>query len=166
MNPSHQRTPSPALIEIDGEPAYRWQDRLKGDKYVGPTARLRVRPRLTVARWPGNADIATRVCGHLVDNVVRHARLFPDRMVPIRLICPSRMGDLIIEVDDALSAFPGFDEIVSQGTDGYPPVTGLWWVAHGKGRLAWDLLRDDDGEVIGKTVQAALPVQAVPPERS
>lgn len=43
------------------------------------------------------------------------------------------------------------------GTDSYPPVTGLWWVAHAKGHLAWDLLRSDDGEVIGKTVRAVLP---------
>ncbi|MEU5323643.1 hypothetical protein AB0G67_43890 [Streptomyces sp. NPDC021056] len=157
MKPSHQCNAAPGLIEIDGEPAYRWEDRLKGDEFVGSKVRLRVRPWLTVARWPGNIDVATRVCGHLMDNVVRHAKLFPDRTVAIRLICPSRHGELIVEVDDALPDFPGFDEIVSQGPDGYPPVTGLWWVAHAKGRLAWDLLRDDAGAVIGKTVQAVLP---------
>jgi hypothetical protein len=146
-----------ACLDLGAQPAYRWEDRLKGDEFVGSNVRLRVRPRLTVARWPGNIDIATRVCGHLMDNVVRHAKLFPDRMVAIRLICPSRHGELIIEVDDALPDFPGFDEIVSQGTDGYPPVTGLWWIAHAEGQLAWELLRGDDGEVIGKTVQVVLP---------
>jgi hypothetical protein len=157
VKPSTQRTAPTELTRIDGEPAYQWEDRLKGDEYVGSNVRLRVRPRLTVARWPGNIDVATRVCGHLMDNVIRHARLFPDGMVAIRLICPSRRGNLIIEVNDALPDFPNFDEIVSQGTDGYPPVTGLWWVAHAEGRLAWDLLRNDDGEVIGKTVQVVLP---------
>jgi hypothetical protein len=37
---------------------------------------LRVRPRLTEARWSGNIDIAARIAHQLTDNAVRHGRPF------------------------------------------------------------------------------------------
>ncbi|MEU3795888.1 hypothetical protein AB0F07_39940 [Streptomyces fructofermentans] len=124
---------------------------------AGPNARLRMRPWLTLARWPGNIDQASRVADKLVDNAVQHGKPLPGDYVHLRVFGLPESEELIIQVDDALPEFPGFEEAGAQSGEVHGQPKGLWWVAHYRGRLCWDTRQDDDGQIVGKTVQALLP---------
>ncbi|MCX4761930.1 hypothetical protein OG562_13285 [Streptomyces sp. NBC_01275] len=139
-------------------PAFDWCTTLLADGGAGRNARLRSRSWLTIGRWSGNVDIAARVADKLVDNAVRHARPFADGRVPLRLIVTADARELLVEVDDAYPEFPGFEKAANQSGRATGTPTGLWWVAHYRGRLGWGVVRDDDGVIVGKTVQAVLPV--------
>ncbi|MEU9314055.1 hypothetical protein [Streptomyces sp. NPDC048256] len=138
------------------EPPFTYSVRLQANEMAGPNARLRARTQLTIAHWAGNVDAASRVCDKLVDNAFRHGKAFKDGRVPVRLTVYPEMAELLVEVDDANPEFPGFTEITAMELNGRPP-SGLWWVSHYRGRLSWDVLKDGDGQVVGKTVQAVLP---------
>ncbi|WP_329331184.1 hypothetical protein OG866_00100 [Streptomyces sp. NBC_00663] len=103
-------------------------------------------------------DIAARVADHLVDNATVHGRSFDNGTITLRLIIDVTTRELLIEVDDALPAFPGFGEAADQSRAVRGRPHGLWWVAHYGGRLSWDVTKDEQGEHTGKTVQAVLPV--------
>ncbi|MFF7169691.1 hypothetical protein [Streptomyces pseudovenezuelae] len=103
-------------------------------------------------------DIAARVADKLVDNAINHGEPFPDGTVTLRLIVDAKTRELFIEVDDAFRDFPGFADVANQNGHVEGKPTGLWWVAHYKGCLSWDVKKDDDGHAVGKTVQAVLPV--------
>jgi len=135
-------------------PRYRWDTKLLANEAAGPNARLRVRPRLTVARWSGDNDAAARIADKLVDNAARHGKPFGDGCVGLRLTVVPRTEQLLIEVDDAVPEFPDFEAVTS---DSHLAGRGLWWVKHYRARLSWDLKRDGDGTVVGKTVQALVP---------
>ncbi|MEU6071820.1 ATP-binding protein [Streptomyces sp. NPDC047082] len=142
----------------DEEPRYKWQTRLTANEAAGPNARLRVRTRLTVARWPGNIDAAARVADKLVDNAIRHAKPFGpgEGWITLRLTVLLGTDELLIEVDDATAEFADFNEAMSATPSGPPP--GLWWVRHYQGTLSWDPKTDaTTGDVVGKTVAALLP---------
>ncbi|WP_217561558.1 hypothetical protein [Streptomyces sp. GbtcB6] len=125
---------------------------------AGLLARQRVRPWLTIGHWEGDVDIAARVADKLVDNAVSHGEPFPDGTITLRLIVNAESRELLIEVDDAFRDFLGFVEVANQGIDVKGKRCGLWWVARCNGHLAWDVKTDEDGEAVGKTVQAILPV--------
>ncbi|WP_367575257.1 ATP-binding protein [Streptomyces griseoaurantiacus] len=169
MNPPEQQSPVPASdAEHTGQrhpsatvsllppqqqtPRLDWTNKLLANRGAGPNARLRVRPRLTVAFWAGDVDAAAQVADKLVDNAVKHGMPFSDGCVSIRLRVAADTDDLEISVTDAGREFPDFDTVASA-----PPAhSGLWWVRHHGGDLTWELQRDDDGLVYGKTVTAHL----------
>ncbi|MET8454141.1 hypothetical protein [Streptomyces sp. NPDC005209] len=145
-------------LQQEEEPRFRWQTKLTASEGAGPNARLRVRTRLTVARWPGNIDAAARVADKLVDNAVRHAKPFGpgEGWIELRLTLLPGTDELLIEVDDAAAEFADFNTAVSAEPSGRPP--GLWWIRHCQGTLSWDQKTDDTtGNVVGKTVTALLP---------
>ncbi|MFJ7969651.1 hypothetical protein [Streptomyces sp. NPDC096324] len=147
-----------ALLRLPAEQApFQWSTRLVADLGAGPNARLRARPRLTVCGWPGNIDAAARVAGHLAGNAAQHGRPFTDGKVVLRLIAHPGTGELLIEVDDARPDFPDFDQVANPSHEPRPGPTGLWWAAHYRGTVSWDVKQDDDGVDVGKTVQAILP---------
>ncbi|MBC2864453.1 hypothetical protein [Streptomyces mexicanus] len=159
MNPPPQRSDRAAndAAPIEGReerPWYSFETPLLASNAAGPNARLRVRPRLTEARWSGNIDVAARIAHQLTDNAVRHGRPFHNGCVVLRLTVLNS-DQLLIEVDDALPEFPGFEEVT--GSD-HQTGRGLWWVRHYRGRLTWQPKTDTDGTVVGKTVRAQLPV--------
>ncbi|MFC4507013.1 MULTISPECIES: hypothetical protein [Streptomyces] len=144
-------------LEPEQEPPFTWDTRLQANEAAGPNARLRTRTQLTIANWRGNVDQASRVADKLMDNAVKHGKSFDDDKFPIRLIVLPEEDELAIEVDDANPEFPDFDQAVSRDLAGGPPRTGLEWALHYRGRLSWDVITDDAGQVTGKTVQAVLP---------
>ncbi|WP_406834875.1 hypothetical protein ACICHK_00370 [Streptomyces sp. AHU1] len=172
MNPPEQRPTISAEAAVASPPAsttallpvtvdkplFQKSCHLTANVGAGPNARLRVRTWLTVGHWSGDIDKAARIADKLVDNAVRHGKPLPDDRVALRVIGLADTGELVIEVEDALSDFPGFEEVAHQAHDVQETRTGLWWVAHYHGRLFWDVMKDVDGLVVGKTVQALLPV--------
>lgn len=74
-------------------------------------------------------------------------------MIPLRLVELST-GELAIEVDDGTPEFPNFEKAFKEAKVG----SGLWWVSHHGARLSWDVLTDDSGKAVGKTVQIILPM--------
>ncbi|WP_181801447.1 ATP-binding protein [Streptomyces shenzhenensis] len=145
-------------LRQEEKPAFEWSTSLLANEGAGPNARLRARPWLTIGHWPGNVDIAARVADKLVDNAVRHGRPFTDGCVSLHLIVTGDTRELLVEVDDANPEFPDFETVANQSGEPIGKPTGLWWVAHYRGRLSWDVKRSVDGEVVGKTVQAILPL--------
>ncbi|MEU8789747.1 hypothetical protein [Streptomyces sp. NPDC048643] len=150
---------SPTLLpHIEGQPRFRQTWPLKADANSAPMSRIHLRTWLTVMRWIGNVDQATRVASHLVENAVRHGTpLQPGNLVFLRVFGLSDSNDLAIEVEDALPDFPGFEEAQNQSGEVRGKPTGLWWVAHYRGRLSWDVTKDGNGRVVGKIVQALIP---------
>ncbi|MFF8932323.1 hypothetical protein ACF1AO_34230 [Streptomyces longwoodensis] len=147
------------LLPMDDEsaplPRYQWTTHLLATEAAGRNARLRVRPRLTEARWGGNHDVAMRLAHHLVDNAVKYGGLQLSDDVPLRLTLGPDSEDLVIEVDDAVPDFPDFEAML----DAAPGGTGLGWVKHYKALISWDKRRDDNGQVVGKTVQVLVPLR-------
>ncbi|MFJ9718168.1 ATP-binding protein [Streptomyces sp. NPDC101213] len=133
-------------------PRFTWETKLLANAAAGANTRLRVCPRLTAARWPGNIDVASRIADKLVDNAVRHGRPFPDGCVTLRLTVVPDTERLLIEVDDAAPDFPDFDAALAEASGG----CGLWWVKHYRARLTWEEKKDGDGRVVGKTVKALV----------
>ncbi|WP_328980691.1 hypothetical protein [Streptomyces canus] len=145
-------------ISEDETPRFRWEAWMSAEASIGPNTRIRVRPRLNAARWPGNVDIACRLAAVLTDNAVRHGKPFYGNKIWLRLMCPQDTDDLLIEVDDASPDFPDFNEVAARPALAGKP-TGLWWVHHYRAHLAWRVKRDGrTGEVVGKTGQIVLPV--------
>jgi anti-sigma regulatory factor (Ser/Thr protein kinase) len=137
-----QATPVTLLpLQTEEQPVFAWGTSLLANAGAGPNARLR----------------AARVADKLVDNAVRHARPFTDGCVVLRLTVTPDTHELLVEVDDAYPEFPDFEKVANQVGEPEGQPTGLWWVAHYQGRLSWDVKRNADGEVVGKTVQAILP---------
>jgi anti-sigma regulatory factor (Ser/Thr protein kinase) len=136
-------------------PRFQWTTRLLANEAAGRNARLRVRPRLADARWDGNHDVAMRLAHHLVDNAVKHGGLQLSDDVPLRLTLCHDHEDLVIEVDDALPDFPDFEAKLAAAPGG----TGLGWVKHYRALMSWDKRKDDDGRVVGKTVQVLVPLR-------
>ncbi|MEU1533944.1 hypothetical protein [Streptomyces fagopyri] len=173
MNPPEHRTSTPTdaagaplaggtvtlLPRTMDSPTFLQSCHLTANASAGPNARIRVRAWLTMDRWAGNVDQASRVADKLVDNAVRHAKVFPSDggIVTLRVYAFPGTDELAIEVDDALPRFPGFPQVANQSSEVQGPPKGLWWVAHYRGRLSWDVKRDVSHTVIGKTVQALLP---------
>ncbi|MEU8794631.1 hypothetical protein [Streptomyces sp. NPDC048643] len=140
------------------QPRFRQTWPLKANDSAAPMTRIHLRTWLTVVRWIGNVDQATRVASHLVENAARHGTpLQPGNLVFLRVFGLSDANDLAIEVEDALPDFPGFEAFAEQSGEVRGKPTGLWWVAHYRGRLSWDVTKDNDGRVVGKTVQAIIP---------
>ncbi|WP_324783846.1 hypothetical protein [Streptomyces sp. H51] len=144
------------FLVTGNEPRYQWPAFMTAEPWIGGNTRIRVRPRLTAVRWPGNIDAAARVAAMLADNAFVHAKPLDGNVIGIRLVWPQDSDDLVIEVDDAVPDFPGFDKVSTPPTQGGKPH-GLWWVHHYRGCLAWCIKRNDEGEPIGKTVQVILP---------
>lgn len=173
MNPPEHRTSTPTdaagapphagavtlLPRTTDSPTFLQSCHLTANASAGPNARIRVRTWLTMGRWAGNVDQGSRVADKLVDNAVRHAKAFPidGGVVTLRVFGFADTGDLAIEVDDALPRFPGFSQVANLSSEVQGPPKGLWWVAHYRGRLSWDVKRDVTRTVIGKTVQALIP---------
>lgn len=151
-------TPSTLLPHIEAQPRFQQTWPLKADASAPPMARIHLRTWLTVARWKGNVDQATRVASHLVENAVRHGTpLQPGNLVFLRVFGLFDSNDLAIEVEDALPHFPTFEEAANQSGEVRGKPTGLWWVAHYRGRLSWDVNKNGNGRIVGKTVQAIIP---------
>ncbi|MGW1728902.1 hypothetical protein ACWCQK_39315 [Streptomyces sp. NPDC002306] len=170
MNPPEHRTSAPSdvaaappdastvtLLPLEAETRFRWSTSLVANAGAGPNARLRVRPSLTMGHWHGNVDTAARVADKLVDNAVRHGGSLDDGCVVLRLSVLAETGELLIEADDGLPGFPGFEDVADQSAEPKGTPKGLRWVAHYGGRLSWDVLLSADDVVVGKTVQAILP---------
>ncbi|MCX5136432.1 hypothetical protein OOK06_30635 [Streptomyces sp. NBC_00340] len=155
--PRRINSASTLLPHIEGQPRFRQTWPLKADANSAPMTRIHLRTWLTVMRWIGNVDQATRVASHLVENAVRHGTPQPGNLVFLRVFGLSDSNDLAIEVEDALPDFPGFEEAQNQSGEVRGRPTGLWWVAHYRGRLSWDVTKDSNGRVVGKTVQALIP---------
>ncbi|MFE0255749.1 hypothetical protein [Streptomyces sp. NPDC059010] len=147
----------PLPIHVPDEPPWAWKTALVATLGAGPNARLRIRPRLSVAAWSGDIDAAAQITDKVVDNAVSHAKPFDDGKFPLRaFILPT--NELVIEVDDQTPEFPGFAEAISwKPTDENVPPCGLWWVRRYGGRLSYAVLHDGDRKAIGKTVQVLLP---------
>ncbi|MGW3134974.1 hypothetical protein [Streptomyces sp. NPDC001139] len=143
----------PLQMPDEDEPVSRWSTTLTANEGAGPNARLRVRTQLRMAKWNGNVDIASRVADKLMDNAASHGQPFADGSVVLRLTVLPETEELLIEADDADPKFPDFQAAAANA----PTGRGLWWVDHYHGRLDWHVKRDDEGQVIGKTVQVVLP---------
>ncbi|WP_189718153.1 ATP-binding protein [Streptomyces phaeofaciens] len=142
------------LEEAETTPRYQWTTTLLADSAAGRNARLRVRPRLTAARWRGPIDVAAQITDRLVDNAVRYGKPFGDGRIGLRLTVLPRSDELLVEVDDAEPGFPAFDTVAAS-----PPAgRGLWWVMANRAGLSWAQKHDNDGQVVGKTVSARVPV--------
>ncbi|MFE5753378.1 ATP-binding protein [Streptomyces massasporeus] len=156
---AHQRHPVSAtvtLLPLEPDPDTRrfyWNTKLLANEAAGHNARFRTRPRLTVARWSGDVDLAGQIVDRLVDNAARHGKPFGNGCVLLRLTVLAETDELRIEVDDADPTFPASDAVTSGS---HPRGRGLWWVQNYGGYLSWDLKRDDDGRVVGKTVTAVM----------
>ncbi len=146
---------SHTFLQPAGRPEYQWGTRLRTEGNINSVTRMRVRPPLESSGWRGNIDAAARVSAALTENAVRHGKTFHDGQIAIRLFCPQDTGELFIEVDDASHIFARFDDVTStiRGSRG----TGLWWVYHYRGHLAWRIKKSSEGMPSGKTVQAVLP---------
>ncbi|MET7439536.1 hypothetical protein ACWERY_10625 [Streptomyces sp. NPDC004082] len=143
--------------EEDAHPQFRWETRFMANLAAGANARLRTRPRLTVARWHGDVELASRVAAQLVANGAEHGLPFRDGTVGLRLMIGQESSELVIEVTDAFAEFPHFEELTSD-PDCASVCTGLRWLMRHRVRLSWEALKSDEGEVIGKTVKAIVPV--------
>ncbi|MEV0186369.1 hypothetical protein AB0I54_45210 [Streptomyces sp. NPDC050625] len=144
-------------LQADDEPTCSREWRLSANMGAGPNARLRTRPLLTMWSWSGNMDATAQVADKLVDNAVRNGRPFTDGSISLRCALFPTTDELMIEVSDAHPKFPDFDQATT--VDPAPPKapSGLWWLRHHRGRLSWVVKRDNEGRVLGKTVQAILP---------
>ncbi|WP_424858481.1 hypothetical protein [Streptomyces sp. SAI-170] len=152
----HPVSATVALLALQDEPEetprYQWGTKLLANAACGPNARLRVRPRLTMARWAGDVDVAGQVSDKLVHNAAHHGKPFSDGCIDLRLTVHAETEELRIEVDDADPAFADFDTATSTPPQG----SGLWWVQHYGAHLSWDEKVDEGGRVVGKTVTAVL----------
>ncbi|MGW3669273.1 hypothetical protein [Streptomyces sp. NPDC005141] len=170
MNPPKQRPATPgtgaapphastaALLPLtEDSPRFHQVWPLPASALAGPGARIRMRSWLTMSDWNGNIDQATRVADKLVDNAVKHGNPLPGDIVFLRVFGLPKTDELVIEVEDALPDFPGFEQAAHQSGEVHGTPTGLWWVHHYRGRLFWDVHRDDGGLVVGKKVQAIIP---------
>ncbi|MGW4518790.1 hypothetical protein ACWEO4_44495 [Streptomyces sp. NPDC004393] len=144
-------------LQAEDEPVRSRQWSLTANASAGPNARLRARPLLTAWRWAGNVDAAARVADKLVDNAFRHGQPFPDGCIRLRFVLLSKTDELLIEVSDADREFPAFTQAVTADPAPQKAPGGLWWVRRYQGRLSWDVKRDDQDHVVGKTVQAIIP---------
>jgi hypothetical protein len=146
-----------AQEDADALPRFRWETKLTAGLSAGTNARLRARPRLTVARWPGNVEVASRITAKLVDNAAQWGLPFPDGSVGLRMTVGPVTEELVIEVDDALPHFDRFEAVTSDPVAGCTGNSLRWASGHGA-RLSWELRRGDDDEPFGKTVRAIVPV--------
>lgn len=144
-------------LRTEVEAAFQWSVEILASAGVGSLARERVRSALADGRWQGNLDKAARLASELVVNAFHHGATFPDGTITLRLIVDAETRELLVEVEDAFLGSPGFAEVASQSGSVSGRPTGLRWVAHYKGRLSWDVIKSDDGQVLGKKVQAILP---------
>ncbi|MFJ4007385.1 ATP-binding protein [Streptomyces sp. NPDC090023] len=110
-----------------------------------------------MACWQGDVDAASRVLDKLVDNAVKHARTEGAAPVPVRLYI-SESGILLVEVDDHEPQFADFASVRAGGpTTSGAPLGGLWWVQERyKAQLSYYVRIGDDGQLLGKTVQALM----------
>lgn len=138
-------------------PHFQWATSLVANQGAGPNARLRVRPQLTIGHWRGHVDQAARIADKLVDNAVRHGKAFADGRINLRMTILADTDELLVEVDDADPEFPNFDEVANRAGEPGGTPTGLWWVAHYRGRMSWDIKKNQEDVVVGKVVQAILP---------
>ncbi|MFF3312782.1 ATP-binding protein [Streptomyces sp. NPDC002952] len=144
------------VLETAGLPRFRYETSLMANPGAGSNARLRARPRLTVARWPGDIEVAAQIIKALVDNAAQHGLPSHDGTVSLRLTVGPEADDLVIEVDDAFRHFPRF-EVFADSPDPDSRRTSLHWVLSQGVRLSWDQRLDDEGVAIGKTVMAIVP---------
>ncbi|MFG3140937.1 hypothetical protein ACGFZA_32625 [Streptomyces sp. NPDC048211] len=138
-------------------PQFQWATSLVANEGAGPNARLRVRPQLTIGHWHGHVDQAARVADKLVDNAVRHGKAFADGRINLRMTILADTDELLIEVEDANPEFPNFEEVANRAGEDSRPPTGLWWVAHYRGRMSWDIKKNQEDVAVGKIVQTILP---------
>lgn len=136
-------------------PQYVWFWRLKADKGAGPNARLRARTRLTMAHWPGDVEAAARMASHIADNAAEHGRPFSDDRIILRMEVMEGSRELRIYADDADPKFRAF-AAVGGGFEG--TKSGLWQITQAGGHVSWHV-KQDDGTVLGKTVQVVVPVE-------
>jgi hypothetical protein len=141
-------------LEPEDEPRFEWDTRLLADVYIRRNTRLQVRTRVTVANWMGNIEAAARIAAELTANASQHAKPFEDERVALRLHLASETSELLIEVDDADPDFPGF-EAAATGLRG--AESGLGFARRQGARLSWEVKKDADGRVLGKTVRALVP---------
>ncbi|MCW8379835.1 ATP-binding protein [Streptomyces justiciae] len=144
-------------LRAEVEPAFQWSVAIVASAGVGSLVRDRVRSALADGRWQGNPDKAARLSSELVVNAFHHGETLPDGTITLRLIVDADTRELLIEVEDAFLDFPGFADVANQSGAVQGKPTGLWWVAHYKGRLSCDVLKGEDSQVLGKKVQAILP---------
>ncbi|KAB1989788.1 hypothetical protein [Streptomyces triticiradicis] len=150
----------PSLLPLAAESTrFAFSSSLDSDGRAAPRTRVIGRQWLTIGRWAGNIDAAARVADKLVDNAVRHGKPFDDGKIVLRMLALGETEELLIEVDDAYADFPDFDQVSRPNREPCSAPTGLWWLAHYYGTLSWASKQDDTGQVIGKTVQAILPVR-------
>ncbi|MBL1109422.1 hypothetical protein JK361_33400 [Streptomyces sp. 5-8] len=140
-------------MEPDQFPRYAWESSIAVNEGAGRSARLRVRTRLTVARWAGDVEVAARVAEVLVDNAGRHGQPFANGFVDMRLRVFPGTDELCIEVDDAVPEFANFAAVTSPS---HEQGRGLGRVRGYGGRVSWCPRRDADDMSVGKTVTARL----------
>ena len=149
--PAQDKTAQPPAPK----PRFVWSWRLQANKGAGPNARLRARTRLTMAHWPGDIEVASRIASLIVDNAVEHGTPYTDDRIILRMEVMDETRDLHIYADDADPHFHNFAE----AGEGYAATeSGLWWVTRLGGRVSWHV-KQDDGTVLGKTVQVIVPTQ-------
>lgn len=148
-------TTAPFSTPVD--PRFAWSRQFAASEWSGPNARLSARTRLTMACWQGDVDAASRVLDKLVDNAVKHTVTAGAGTVPVRLYI-FESGTLLIEVDDLDPQFADFASVLAGGpTASGSPLGGLWWVQERyKAQLSFYVRTGDDGELLGKTVQALM----------
>lgn len=140
-------------LQPEGEARMRWSTRLPANLRIRREARAWTRMRLTMSHWHGDVEAAARVVAELADNAAKHGRPFFDGSVILRLSIAPQTGELLVEVDDADPAFANFEEVQSGSCRS---DSGLGFVQWQRAKINWHVSQDDDGTVLGKTVQAIL----------
>ncbi|GAA3073555.1 ATP-binding protein [Streptomyces glomeratus] len=143
-------------FKVPDEPVFVWDGSVTATAAAGRNARLLVRTRLTVARWPGDVEDAARIVEKLVDNAVKHTPVGETDKIPVHLYVDSD-SQLLVEVDDPMPEFPGFAAAVAwhPAKENEKP-RGLWRARECGAGLAFRRRRDANGLVMGKAVQALL----------
>ncbi|MFJ9729459.1 hypothetical protein ACIRP3_42685 [Streptomyces sp. NPDC101209] len=157
MNPPPPPAPPTQDQTVTPPPTqqFMWDWRLQADQGAGSNARLRVRTRLTMAHWPGDVEVAARMASHIADNAAKHGSPFCDNRIILRMEVMQESHELRIFADDADPAFPNFAEV----SGGFAATkSGLWRITESGGCVSW-YVKQDDGTVLGKTVQVIVPAE-------
>ncbi|MFJ9360791.1 hypothetical protein [Streptomyces mirabilis] len=127
----------------------------RANRHAAENARSYTRMHLTLANVCVDIEDAAVIGGVLMANAVAHSRVPEYAQIPMQWVL-LKTGELIIQVQDRLPDFPGFDEAVKwEPAEGEEP-RGLWIARELGAELAFAPTE------AGKIVQALIKPLGVP----